>query len=204
MLTTVGLSRSSVFGHCAFRASCSRSLGQLKFSTSRAIGLSASRPALNAATKDTSALSWNEFLALRSKRRRVNTVCSIFTAFGAVTIGWGFVSNIEIDPTQMIFGFDPFWVYGGGLFALGGFSYLLGPVVGESVFKLMIRKQYPSFVQKNTEFLKHIKANRPDPSKQSYVNPVVDYYGEKIGSLKDYRRWLRDGRVYRKKSEKFL
>jgi import inner membrane translocase subunit TIM23 len=157
---------------------------------------------LNAAQKE---LNWNEFLALRVRRRRVNVISSCFTAFGGVLVGWGFVSNVEIDPTEMIMGFDPLMVYGLGVFLCGGLGYLVGPSVGDIVFKrILIRKQAASFAKKNTEFLQHIKKNRPDPRNQSYSNPVTDYYGEKIGSLKDYRQWLRDGRAYRKKAEKFL
>lgn len=35
-------------------------------------------------------------------------------------------------------------------------------------------------------------------------NPVPDYYGEKIGSVKDYRQWLKDQRAFKLKREKFL
>lgn len=150
-------------------------------------------------------LTWNEFLALRVKRRRVNQISSFFTAFFGVSLGWGFIANIEIDPTQLIFGFDPAIVYSLALMICGGFGYLMGPSLGDVVFKSMIRKQASSFVRKDAEFLRHIRKNRPDPSNQNHTaNPVTDYYGEKIGSLKDYRRWLRDGRAYRKKLEKFL
>jgi mitochondrial import inner membrane translocase subunit TIM23 len=150
-------------------------------------------------------LSWNDFLALRVRRRRVNLISSCFTAFLGVSLGWGFIANIEIDPTQLIFGFDPAIVYSLALVICGGLGYLVGPSLGDIVFKNMIRKQAPSFIRKDAEFLRHIRKNRPDPSNQNHTaNPVTDYYGEKIGSLKDYRRWLRDGRAYRKKLEKFL
>jgi len=33
---------------------------------------------------------------------------------------------------------------------------------------------------------------------------VPDYYGEKIGSVKDYRQWLKDQRAYNKKRQSFL
>lgn len=37
-------------------------------------------------------------------------------------------------------------------------------------------------------------------SRQNMQNPVPDYYGEKIQSISDYRRWLRDCSVYRRKA----
>ena len=156
-------------------------------------------------SKSTDQLNWNEFLALRIKRRRVNVISSGITAILGVGAGWAFISNIEIDPTQMIFGFDPLAVYSIGLVICGILGSLVGPSFGDVVFKrFIIPKKLMQFNAKNSQFLKHIVKNRPDPSKQSYANPVTDYYGEKIGSLKDYRRWLRDGRAYRKRSEKFL
>lgn len=45
---------------------------------------------------------------------------------------------------------------------------------------------------KEREFHRHIKKNRVDPTLQSTSNPVPDFYGEKIGSIKEYRQWLRD------------
>jgi len=63
---------------------------------------------------------------------------------------------------------------------------------------------------KDRQFHQHIKRNRVDPSLQSTTNPVPDFYGtcfssglghyivltcfagEKIGSMKEYRQWLRD------------
>lgn len=150
-------------------------------------------------------LTWNDFLALRTRRRRVYVISSMFTAFGGFLVGWGILSNQEINPTEMIMGIDPAAIYGFAIFVCAGLGYLAGPSVGDIVFRrILIRNQAASFAKKNTEFLTHIKKNRPDPRNQSYSNPVTDYYGEKIGSLKDYRQWLRDGRAYRKKSENFL
>lgn len=58
--------------------------------------------------------------------------------------------------------------------------------------------------QREKEFLTRIKKNRVDPSSQSMSNPVPDYYGEKIGSVQQYRQWLKDQRAYKLKREKFL
>ena len=34
-------------------------------------------------------------------------------------------------------------------------------------------------------------------------NPVPDYYGEKISSVRAYRQWLKDQRAFRKKRESY-
>lgn len=171
---------------------------QARFSTGRRL----LNVGVESTSKGGSTLTWPEFFELRAKRRRVNVVSSMFTAFFAVTIGWAFVSNIEIDPTETIFGFEVPIVMGVCLLGVGTLGYLAGPSMGNVVFKQMNRKGWQTFTKKNYAFLKRIELNRPDASKQSYSNPVNDYYGEKISSLKDYRRWLRDGYAYRKKLEK--
>ncbi|RMY45867.1 hypothetical protein D0865_09648 [Hortaea werneckii] len=49
-----------------------------------------------------------------------------------------------------------------------------------------------------------IKKHRADPASSSPQNPIPDYYGEKIGSVKDYRRWLKDQRAFNLKKNKNL
>ena len=151
-----------------------------------------------------SQLTWDQFLAQRIKRRRLNVASSVVTGFVGITVGWAVIANIEIDPTQLIFGFDPLQVLPVGLVLCGGIGALAGPSLGSFIFRASLGKNFQSFTLKNAEFLRHVQRMRPDPSKQTYANPVPDYYGEKIGSLKDYRRWLRDGRAYRRKVETFL
>lgn len=51
-------------------------------------------------------------------------------------------------------------------------------------------------LQKEREFYTRIKRHRVDPTSSSIANPVPDYYGEKIGSVADYRRWLKDQRAF--------
>ncbi|AMD22481.1 HHL289Wp [Eremothecium sinecaudum] len=157
-----------------------------------------------AATKDSSALTWEEFFKLRKQENRINTGSSLFTAFVGTNLSWVYLSTMQIDPTQMIFGFDPLLVICAGLFASGGLGYLFGPLLGSGIFKLKNKQILESYTTKNKDFLKHIKKNRVDASSQSFSNPVPDYYGEKIGSLKEYRQWLKDCQSHRRKAKEFL
>lgn len=60
-------------------------------------------------------------------------------------------------------------------------------------------------LQKEKSFYARIKRYRADPSASSPQNPIPDYYGEKIASVKDYRRWLKDQRTFnRKKDRSFI
>ncbi len=46
--------------------------------------------------------------------------------------------------------------------------------------------------QREREFYHRIAARRPKQIKTNLQHPLPDYYGERIESLGDYRRWLRN------------
>lgn len=154
--------------------------------------------------KPEDSLTWTDFFQLRKQERRINVGSSVFTALVGANVSWAYLSTMEIDPTQMIFGFDPLVVVTAGLMASGALGYLMGPAVGSQVFKLTKGNKLAQYNLKNKEFLKHVIQNRVDASSQSFSNPVPDYYGEKIGSVKEYRQWLRDCHAYAKKAKEFL
>lgn len=159
----------------------------------------------NSTSKDTQeSLTWTNFFDLRKQERRFNIGSSVFTAVLGCNISWVYLSNMEIDPLQPIMGFDPLVVISSALAASGCLGYLMGPLIGTQIFKLSNKKRLMSFQIKNREFLKKVVANRVNPSSQSFSNPVPDYYGEKIGSIKEYRQWLRDCHAYRRKAKEFL
>lgn len=164
----------------------------------------ASSKAAATSNEDISNLRWTDFFHLRKQQRRINVVSSGFTALLGCNISWAYLSSMEIDPTQMIMGFDPLVVVSAGLMASGALGYLFGPLIGTQVFNLKNNKSLSDFNLKNKEFLEHIIQNRVDASSQSFSNPVPDYYGEKIGSLKEYRQWLRDCHSYARKAKEFL
>lgn len=184
----------------AFRTSTSsllrRSITGLRFNSTAA----SSNGAAN-----TTSLTWNQFLNLRKVERRYNLFSSVFTTAIGAGIGLYYISQIEMDPTTLtIFGFDPILVTAVTLVATGGLGYLAGPSIGSRVFKLTNKKNLSVYELKNSVFLKHIIKNRVDASRQSFSNPVPDFYGEKIFSLKDYKQWLRDCNAYRRKAVDFL
>ncbi|AOA62854.1 TIM23 complex component [Komagataella phaffii CBS 7435] len=149
-------------------------------------------------------LNWEQFLALRKSQRRVNLVTSIFSALFASSASWGYISQIEMNPTELIFGIDPFMASAIGMMGASVLGYLLGPLFGDGIFNLRHRKIIHEFTEKQKVFLDRIKKNRVDATRQSVANPVPDYYGEKIGSLKEYRQWLRDCNSYRRRAREFV
>lgn len=81
---------------------------------------------------------------------------------------------------------------GAATFAAGGAGWLLGPFVGEGVFRVVYRKDWGGMAEKEKSFYARIRRLRVDPSLASYSNPLPDYYGEKIGSVGDFRTWMRE------------
>ncbi|ODV77032.1 mitochondrial import protein Pam17 [Suhomyces tanzawaensis NRRL Y-17324] len=155
-------------------------------------------------TNSTPALNWVDFLKLKKENHVMNITASVFTTLAGGVVTLTYLGNYEFDPEKPILGMDPIMMMGGGV-VLGGFvGYLFGPTIGTSLFRLKNRSILKQFLQKDSIFLTKIKANRVDPSSQSFSNPVPDYYGEKIYSLKGYKQWLRDCNAYRRKTKEFL
>ncbi|OWZ38149.1 presequence translocated-associated motor subunit PAM17, mitochondrial [Cryptococcus neoformans c45] len=149
-------------------------------------------------------LSWPSYLSLRRQRRLWSTLTSVPTTFLGLFLGGGYFASLEADPSQLIFGVEPMFVYGGATLGCMALGYLIGPSVGATLFSLT----HPSIARGNPaplevmdrEFYHRIKKNRADPRFQSVQNIVPDFYGEKIVSLSTYRRWLRDQAVYKRKA----
>ncbi|SCU99664.1 LAME_0G04698g1_1 [Lachancea meyersii CBS 8951] len=155
-------------------------------------------------TNSKDVFTWTDFFQLRKHERRINLGSSIVTALMTSNASWAYLSTMEIDPMQTIMGFDPLVVVSAGLMASGAFGYLLGPIFGTTVFKMRQKENLAEYNKKTKDFLRHVIENRVDSSSQSFSNPVPDYYGEKIGSVGEYRQWLRDCHAFRRKAKEFL
>jgi import inner membrane translocase subunit TIM23 len=176
-----------------------------------------------------SQLTWNRFLALRKTRRRISLVASIISASGAIAVGIVVLSTQDVDSmgAQML-GLDPIIVLGLSTVACGLVGWLIGPFFGNAFFNVWHKRLRGQIAlvcdipfslnicvsrelilsslneQKEREFYARIKKFRVDPTSSSMQNPVPDYYGEKIGSVTDYRRWLKDQRAFNLKRGKML
>ncbi|EJT51330.1 integral to membrane protein [Trichosporon asahii var. asahii CBS 8904] len=145
-------------------------------------------------------MTWSDYLAMRKRRRQWSSITSIPTSLGGLIGGAMYFASKDVDPTQLIFGFDPYMVYGGATFACMAFGWLLGPTVGNALFGVThpkLSKGNPSPLEvMDREFFNRIKSRRVDPSRQSMNNPSPDFYGEKITSIPAYRQWLKDQKAY--------
>ncbi|KAL0254730.1 TIM23 complex component [Diplodia seriata] len=160
---------------------------------------SSSAPTSSANAADT--LTWNRFLALRKTRRRLSLLCSIAAAIASTAVGLNVLLANDIDSLgAQTLGLDPIIVMGLGTVACGCVGWLLGPAIGDGLFRIAYRRIGKQIVEKEKQFFQRIKKFRVDPTQSSLNNPVPDFYGEKIGSVADYRRWLKDQRAFNLKT----
>ncbi|KAK2832032.1 hypothetical protein FQN49_006918 [Arthroderma sp. PD_2] len=150
-------------------------------------------------------LDWNSFFQLRASRRKYSLVSSILAALSTTAAGGQILATQNLENLgAQIMGFDPLIVLGLATAASGALGWLAGPFLGNGLWGLVYRKYKDAVTIKEKEFYNRIKRFRVDPSANSFANPVPDYYGEKIGSVKGYRQWLKDQRAYNRKKRSFV
>ncbi|KAI9571255.1 mitochondrial import protein Pam17 [Boletus coccyginus] len=149
--------------------------------------------------KDT--ITWPEYLEIRRGKRRWETALTIPTSLLGLVGGAAYFGSLETDATKPVMGIDPMIFYGICTMACTGLGYLFGPTIGSACWRMTHRRTLALIEAKDRDFYRHIVKNRVDPTAQSANNPVPDYYGEKIGSLHQYRQWLRDQAKFRRKAQ---
>lgn len=148
-------------------------------------------------------LNWNSFFSLRTSRRRYSLASSIVSSIVVTGAAFVFLSTQPemADEVTKLIPMDPVVSMGILTFAATFMGWLIGPIFGNTVWKLFHRSRLPEFTVKEKAFFERIKKHRVNPMGASTNNPVPDYYGEKIGSVQGYRRWLRDQRAFNRKRE---
>ena len=146
-------------------------------------------------------LNWNDFFKLRKTRRTYSLISSIIFSMGscaATAITLTESPDIQDQLTKLIPA-DPFITL--GIVTMSGLllGWLIGPVFGNGLWRLFHRSRLPEFTIKEREFFARVKAHRVNPAGASTNNPVPDFYGEKVGSVQGYRRWLKDQRAFNRK-----
>ncbi|KAF2133932.1 Pam17-domain-containing protein [Dothidotthia symphoricarpi CBS 119687] len=150
-------------------------------------------------------LTWNGFFALRRTRRRIGQACSGVGAIGVTYYGLTTMLNNGYDAvlSAQLGNVDPMMVMGLSTLGMMAVGWLIGPIFGNQVFNLVYRRVLGEFGRKDSAFFNRIKRHRVDPTASSLANPPPDYYGEKIGSVAGYRRWLKDQRAFNLKTGRY-
>ncbi|KAI0273499.1 Pam17-domain-containing protein [Gloeopeniophorella convolvens] len=151
------------------------------------------------AAKDS--LPWPEYLSIRRGKRKWEMALTIPCVVAGLAGGAAYFGSMELDATKPIMGIDPLFFFGGATMGCMGAGYLIGPILGSSLWRATHRRTMALIEARDREFHQHIVRNRVDPRSQSATNPVPDFYGEKIGSLHQYRQWLRDQARYKRKAQ---
>lgn len=148
-------------------------------------------------------LDWNNFFRLRTSRRRYSLASSIVCSIGVTGAMFVFLSTQPemADEVTKLIPLDPVVSMGILTFAATFAGWLIGPIFGNTIWKLLHRSGLSEFTLKEKAFFERIKKHRVNPMGASTNNPVPDYYGEKIGSVSGYRRWLKDQRAFNRKRE---
>ncbi|KAK2042329.1 Pam17-domain-containing protein [Colletotrichum somersetense] len=149
-------------------------------------------------------LDWETFFQLRKSRRRWQLGFSVVSGLGAFVGGAGILATGVADPLVTQVPLDPFITMGLMTMAFGTLGWLVGPSIGSFVFYTLNKRWRNQMTIKEKEFFARIKKNRVDPSVSSVGNPVPDFYGEKISSVRGYRQWLKDQRAFNKKRVSFV
>lgn len=149
--------------------------------------------ATNATNETNAQLSWNEFFRLRRRLTLfkrfaggIPVLCAFFTAEGAL------LSLPLFDPTAPIFGVDPLVMVGLGTAVGAVASFAAGSAAAGLAWRLCSPLRASLFDAKQRSFYHRVSAFRANvPPNPTQMNFSFDFYGEKVASVQDYRRWLR-------------
>ncbi|OMJ13955.1 Presequence translocated-associated motor subunit pam17, mitochondrial [Smittium culicis] len=96
-------------------------------------------------------------------------------------------------------GIDPMFTISACVLVCGALGFTAGGIFGRTLWKLMNRRELTRMDIKEKVYFEHIQNNRSDPRLSSYRNPLPDYYGERVTSVKGYRTWLKKQRIHESK-----
>lgn len=138
-------------------------------------------------------LSWNEFFRLRRRltlfKRFAGGIPALFAFF---TAEGALLSLPLFDPTAPIFGVDPLVMVGLGTAVGAVASFAVGSAVAGLAWRLCSPLRASLFDAKQRSFYHRVSAFRANvPPNPTQMNFSFDFYGEKVASVQDYRRWLR-------------
>ncbi|EEH35031.2 hypothetical protein PAAG_06078 [Paracoccidioides lutzii Pb01] len=128
-------------------------------------------------------LDWNSFFRLRASRRKYSLISSIIASVCSTAGGVQVLVANNIDTTgAQALGLDPFIVLGLATASCAALGWLLGPVLGNSLWGLVHRKNKAAVAVKEKEFYS------PDKAFPAWIHLAIriptqslTYYGERIG-----------------------
>lgn len=144
-------------------------------------------------------MTWDSFFQLRKQRRLWERLAALPCSILGLGGGAAVFASLPVNPQQTFMGLDPLLLFGGATLFSGLLGFVVGPTVGRVWYRVANRQLSRQLEGKEAEFFKHVRANRSDPQFSSVNNPLPDFYGEGVGSLREYRKWLRRQREHERK-----
>lgn len=113
----------------------------LRRNFSSSTGLRATPPP-SSKTGNAALLDWNTFFKLRASRRRYSLISSVLATIASTAVGVQVLSTQDLDTLgAQVMGLDPFIVLGLATAACGALGWLIGPILGNTVWGL-VHRQY--------------------------------------------------------------
>lgn len=111
----------------------------LRRNFSSSTGLRATTP--SSQTGNAAPLDWNTFFKLRASRRRYSLISSVLASIASTAVGVQVFSTQDLDTLgAQVMGLDPFIVLGLATAACGALGWLIGPILGNTVWGLVHRQ----------------------------------------------------------------
>ena len=138
-------------------------------------------------------MNWNDFFRFRKRftlfKRFAGGVPALFAFF---TAEGALLSLPVFDPTTPIAGIDPLVAVGLGT-ALGSvLAFSTGSALVGLCWRLLNPVKARLFDAKQRDFYARVQAFRANvPPNPTQMNFSFDFYGEKVASVADYRKWLK-------------
>lgn len=133
----------------------------------------ARQAAAYSSSSSTAPLDWNTFFQLRKTRRRLQQTFSVVGALGGGVGGALFLSTGAAESVVGKIPLDPFVTLGLMTFSFAALGWLIGPVLGTTVFNLFKRQVKAQMALKESQFFVRIKKHRVDPTSSSMNNPGI-------------------------------
>ncbi len=151
----------------------------------------------------TTELTWQEYFNLRKEKRNYERFFGVLSTMGAFLGGSFYFGTVApFDPTVLYFGMlDQTFIYAGATILVTIAGWFLGQGFGSMVWRLRRSGIQKAVDVKDKSFFHRIAKNRVVPRSQAVNRAVPDYYGEKIFSVPEYRKWLKSQRAYDRLTE---
>lgn len=136
--------------------------------------------------------NWNDFFVSRKRLRWMQRLLGgLPTSFAFLTAESAALAMPVFNPTAPIFGLDPMLVIGAGTL----FGTTAAFICGGSAFRFWHRWWWPAwhgrFTEMESDFARRVCRYRANVPPNPTQLTGTDFYGERVGSVADYRRWIR-------------